>query len=190
MSFTCWRMKIGKGTHFPLGDTTVSLWQPYSVCCALYSPSYRGRSSVVGFLKIGYKKLFLLVSQMISVLFLFLSVFAFLLSSLIFLSVVLICPGWPCLFFLCLGPSGCPHWGRATLCFGFLRSREPTATWLWTGAVWLHVAGEAFLFHHLFAAIKHKIEFFSVPFLALWYPFNFLTHFPLCVQNCTRGLLM
>lgn len=43
------------------------------------------------------------------------------------------------------GPTGPAHRGRATVYFGFLHNGEPAATWLWTGAVWVHVAGEGFL---------------------------------------------
>lgn len=44
----------------------------------------------------------------------------------------------------CSGSPECSRWSGAPLCFGFLHCGKPTATWLWTRALWLHAAGEQF----------------------------------------------
>lgn len=100
------------------------------------SPAYRGRGVVVGFLKVGYKKLFLLVSYPLFKLFQH--------TSLIDRASFDSCSGM-LLYFPPAGPTRCAHRGRAIVCFGFLHSREPSATWLWAGAIWIHAAGEGFL---------------------------------------------
>lgn len=80
---------------------------------------------VVGFLKVGYKKLFLLVSHLISHASLILSLFDLLVSD------VQVC----LMYFLPLGLTGRAHRGGATVRSGFLHRGELAATWLWNGAV-------------------------------------------------------
>lgn len=114
----------------------------------LLSPAHRGHGAVVGFLKVGYKKLFLLVSHIFSFFIFFLHLYFHAsytssdLTNFILFSTSFIISA------CCLsstGPTGCARRGGATVCFGFLHRRELAATRLRVGAVWFRVAGEAFL---------------------------------------------
>lgn len=142
VSHTCWKLWPATKNACILFYWVFSTNCSYLVC--------RGRGGVTGFLKIGYKKLFLLVSRRVAYCFV---------PSLAFR-----CSVWNpgrTLSVLCSGSPECPRWSGAPVCFGFLHCGKPTATWLWTRALWLHAAGEQFfasdVLLHLISKLCHVI---------------------------------